>query len=69
MKVPRGFLSSQDCELKRILDEQGFVAFKNVLEAEFAGASLREHAKTCADCSDIIRRIYPDGVIPVRHSS
>jgi len=65
MKVPRDGLPPLRCELRLILEGQGPDACKRVLESKITGARFRKHTSTCADCADLVRELYEDGIIPV----
>ena len=66
MRVPRDNLPPLKHELRQILEGQGPEACKQVLESQL-GTALREHARSCAECNDIVRELYRDGDIPINY--
>lgn len=63
MKVPRKVLGSQDCELKRLLEERGPAAVKAVLASPYQGKRFRQHAERCSSCRRIVKE-HGGGIAP-----
>lgn len=56
MRVPRDDLPPLKHTLREVLEGQGPAAVRRVLNS-VAGAGLREHAKECAGCADVIAEV------------
>jgi hypothetical protein len=66
MRVPNDGAVLSDHTLRRILIHQGPNAVRSVLESfGQPGEHLREHAKTCTECADVVRELYGDQEIRV----
>jgi hypothetical protein len=66
MRAPNHGAVLSDHTLRRILTHQGPNAVRSVLESfGQPGEHLREHAKSCAECADVVRELYGDKEIPV----
>ena len=59
MKVPRDSLPPLKHELRQVLERKGPAAVRGVLNST-AGPDLREHAKKCAECADVIAEVCGD---------
>ena len=67
MRVPDTGEALNGHTLRRILIHQGPNAVRQVLETfEQPGENLRQHAKACPACADLVRELYGDGEIPVK---
>lgn len=54
------------CQLVVIFRNQGADEARQVMDSPGQpGEAIRQHARSCSDCRDILEELYPDGATPV----